>query len=247
MEYLKFEDNEGIGVLTLNRPDKLNSFNTGYLAELDSFLDTVSCRVLVITGAGRAFCAGGDIQWEKEIGELSAKETKLVMGDLQKLLLRLENLPIPVIAAVNGHAVGGGSELAMACDIRIASKSAKFIHPETNLGVVAPLGGTQRLPRLVGLGRAKLMLYTGMVVDADQAFEWGLVDMVADDCVALALNIAKQIVDKPAKALELTKKVINKNYSQDLVDKDELDYYVHCSKTDENKNRLNAFLSKKQR
>jgi enoyl-CoA hydratase/carnithine racemase len=132
----------------------------------------------------------------------------------------------------------------MACDIRIATKSAKFSHPETHLGVVAPLGGTQRLPRLIGIGKAKLMLYTGMEIDATTAYEWGLVDLIAEDNALMtkAMEIAQQITIKPQKPIELTKKAINKNFYKDLIDKDELDYYVTCSKTPENKERLKNFL-----
>jgi enoyl-CoA hydratase len=240
-------DNE-IGTLTLNRPHKLNAFNTEVLLDLEALINEISknnkLRVLIITGAGRAFCAGGDLLWEKAIGELQSKDTKKVIANLQKLFLQIDQLPQPTIAAINGYAVGGGVELAMTCDIRIASKSAKFVHPETHLGVVAPLGGTQRLPRLIGIGKAKLMLYTGMEIDATTAYEWGLVDLITEDTALMtkAVEIAQQISIKPQKPIELTKKVINKIFHKDLIDKDELDYYVACSKTPENKERLKNFF-----
>jgi enoyl-CoA hydratase len=245
-------DNE-IGTLTLNRPHKLNAFNAEVLMELEALINKVSktkeLRAIIITGAGRAFCTGGDLLWEKEIGEMQSKDTKKVILNLKKLFLKIEQLPQPTIAAINGYAVGGGVELAMACDIRIATKSTIFSHPETHLGVVAPLGGTQRLPRLIGIGKAKLMLYTGMEIDATTAYEWGLVDLIAEDTALMtkAMEIAQQITTKPQKPIELTKKAINKNYHKDLIDKDELNYYVACSKTPENRRRLNSFIESRRK
>jgi enoyl-CoA hydratase len=250
---IEFKIDNAIGTLTLNRPQKLNAFNAEVLLELEALINKISktkeLRAIIITGAGRAFCTGGDLLWEKEIGEMQSKDTKKVILNLKNLFLKIEQLQQPIIAAINGYAVGGGVELAMACDIRIASKSAKFIHPETHLGVVAPLGGTQRLPRLIGIGKAKLMLYTGMEIDASTAYEWGLVDLIAEDTALMtkAVEIAQQITTKPQKPIELTKKAINKNYHKDLIDEDELDYYVACSKTNENKERLNNFIETRRK
>jgi len=140
----------------------------------------------------------------------------------------------------------GGNELAMACDIRIALPSAKIIHPETSLGTVAPLGGTKRLPRLIGLGRTKYMLFTGSAIDSKTALEWGLVDfLVSENNIDSFLkSIVSKILSKPKKALELTKKSVNENYIKDLTDDFEADSYVKCSKSNENKKILNKILNK---
>jgi len=169
------------------------------------------------------------------------------MSGLQRLFCSIEELKQPVIAAVNGHAVGGGAELAMACDIRIANDSAVFIQPETSLGVVAPLGATQRLPRLVGLGRAKLMLYSGGPIDGTTAAEWGLMDLLVEDVMNSALELAHAIAEKPAAAVSATKKLVNKHYLDDLQDADELREYVKSAHSEENKKRLQAFLDRKKK
>ena len=156
-----FQSKGSIGTIILNNPKKLNAFDFGMIKELDNILEKIKkskLKAVIIKGSGKSFCVGGDIYWEKHICELSVKEAKKEITFVQNVFSRIETLPQVFIAVINGHAVGGGNELAMACDIRIALPTAKFIHPETMLGTVAPLGGTKRLPRLIGLGRAKYMI-----------------------------------------------------------------------------------------
>ena len=168
---LIYEKKGNIGVLTINRPEKLNALSNELTEELKRFLDGVEnddgLRVLVMTGAGeKAFMAGADI---KELVDRDALVGRRVSRTRQTIFSRIENLPIPVIAAVNGYALGGGLELALACSIRICSEQAQFGAPEVKLGIIPGDGGTQRLPRLVGLGRAMEMILTGDFIDAQEA------------------------------------------------------------------------------
>src|SRR5215216_7832345 len=168
-----------IATVTVNRPDKLNALNDQVIAELDEAIDSVrdSADVggVIVTGAGRAFVAGADISELEKHGAVSAKA---LAQRGQDVFRKFETSPKPVIAAVNGFALGGGCELAMACHIRIASEAAKFGQPEVKLGLIPGYGGTQRLPRLVGKGRALQLLMTGEVIDAAEALRIGLVNKV---------------------------------------------------------------------
>jgi len=244
-----FKNRGNAGVLTLNNPRKLNSFDFSMIKELDKVLDNIKksdFKVIVIKGTGKSFCSGGNIMSEKEIGALNTKKAKERIKFVQRVFSKIEKLPQVFIAVMQGHIVGGGNELAMACDIRIALPSAKIIHPETSLGTVAPLGGTKRLPRLIGLGRTKYMLFTGSAIDSKTALEWGLVDfLVSENNIDSFLkSIVSKILSKPKKALELTKKSVNENYIKDLTDDFEADSYVKCSKSNENKKILNKILNK---
>ena len=161
-ENLLYEKSEGIGTITINRPKALNALNAATVSELDMLIGEIAAdpevRVVIVTGAGpKSFVAGADIV---EMGPLDAIDGRAWGKKGQDVFTRLENLPQPVIAAVNGFALGGGCELAMACDIRIAADTAKFGQPEVGLGITPGFGGTQRLPRIVGKGRAKELLYT---------------------------------------------------------------------------------------
>tara|TARA_Y100000310_G_scaffold344679_1_gene458743 strand:- start:585 stop:1349 length:765 start_codon:yes stop_codon:yes gene_type:complete len=246
-----FDSKEHAGTITIKNPEKLNCFDLSMINELDKLLDKIKksdLKVIIIKGSGKSFCAGGDISWEKQVGSLSLQKAKEQMNFVQSVFSKIENLPQAVIAVINGHAVGGGNELAMACDMRIALPSAKFIHPETSLGTVAPLGGTKRLPRLIGLGKAKYMLFTGRVIDSKTALEWGLVDfLVAEDKIDSFLgDLVSEIAKKPVKALELTKKSVNSDYLKDLQDDFEAESYIKCSRTKENSEILKGFLRKKK-
>lgn len=181
-ENLKIADSDGIRTITINRPEKLNALNVATVAELDAAItDVVSddaVEAVVITGAGdKAFVAGADISELQSLDPVEAKEFAL-RG--QAVFSRLERLSIPVIAAVNGYALGGGCELAMACHIRVASSNAVFGQPEVKLGLIPGYGGTQRLPRLIGRGRALEILLTGRNVDAREAKQIGLVTAVCE-------------------------------------------------------------------
>jgi enoyl-CoA hydratase len=179
---LLVEDVDGARWVTVNRPDKLNALNREVLAELEAVLvaarEDTAVRALVLTGSGeKAFVAGADIA---EFQGLSAGQAEALSRRGQQLFDAIEGSPIPVIAAVNGFALGGGCELAMACHLRIASANARFGQPEVKLGLIPGYGGTQRLPRLVGRGRALELLLTGAMIDAATAHAWGLVNRVVE-------------------------------------------------------------------
>ncbi|MBS3128666.1 enoyl-CoA hydratase/isomerase family protein [Candidatus Woesearchaeota archaeon] len=245
-----FKKEKNIGRIILNNPEKLNAFNFSMIKELYQILEKIQksqLKAVVVTGAGKAFCAGGDISWESDIGRMRASEAKEQIKYVQKVFSKIEQLPQAVIALINGAAVGGGNELAMACDIRVALPEAKFIHPENSLGTIAPLGGTKRLPRLVGLGRAKYMLFTGEAIDSKKALEWGLVDfLVPNEKISDFMeSMLSRIERNPIKAIGMTKKSVNSHYFKDLTDKFEADSYVMLSRSQENKQILENFLRKK--
>jgi len=187
----------GIATLTVNRPDKLNALNAATMAELGSAIDEVRARDdisgLIVTGAGRAFVAGADIS---ELANATAVSARTLAIEGQRIFRRFETSPKPVVAAVNGFALGGGCELALACHIRIASEHAKFGQPEVKLGICPGYGGTQRLARLVGKGRALQLILTGETIDAAEAYRIGLVNRVvsADSLIESATALLKQIV-----------------------------------------------------
>jgi len=187
---------DGIATLTVNRPDKLNALNAATITDLGEAIEEVRSRAdirgLIVTGAGRAFVAGADISELAAETPMSARELAL-KG--QKIFSRFESSPKPVIAAVNGFALGGGCELALACHIRIASEQAKFGQPEVKLGICPGYGGTQRLARLVGKGRALQLLMTGETIDAAEAYRMGLVNRVvaADSLINTATGMLRQI------------------------------------------------------
>ena len=247
-----FHTKGSIGTILLNNPKKLNAFDYEMIKELDNALEKIkkgNLKAIIVKGAGSSFCSGGDILWEKEVSNLNAKKAKEQMRFLQNVFSKIENLPQIFIAILHGYIVGGGNELAMACDIRVALPSARFIHPETSLGTVAPLGATKRLPRLIGLGKAKYMLFTGDTIDSKTAFEWHLVDfIISKKRINSFLNsLLSKIIKNPAKALALTKKSVNENYLDDLNDDFELNSYIKCSRSEENKEILNRFLRKNKK
>ena len=205
---LKIDIKEGIATVVNNRPDKLNALNTLFFEEMNMFLDNVpeEVKVIVVTGAGKAFVAGADIS---EMKGKSPEEGEAFSRLGQKTFDKLEQLDIPVIAAVNGFALGGGCELAMACDFRLASTKAKFGQPEVNLGIVPGYAGTQRLSRLVGLGNALYMIMTADMVGADEAKQMGLVQKVVEpgELMDLAYKMAKKIMSKGPNAIKFAKMV----------------------------------------
>ncbi|MFH1176318.1 MAG: enoyl-CoA hydratase-related protein [Acidobacteriota bacterium] len=197
-QYLLFEDVDGVRVVTINRPEKLNALNAQVLVELDLAVEeaatAAAVRALVLTGAGeKAFVAGADIA---EFVALTPAGAQELARRGQRLFTTIEELDKPVIAAVNGFALGGGCELALACHLRVASRNAKFGQPEVKLGLIPGYGGTQRLPRLVGRGRALELLLTGGMIDAATAHSWGLVNRLveAGDARAGALKLAEEIL-----------------------------------------------------
>lgn len=224
MEYreynnILFEAKEGIGYVTMNRPKALNALNTEVVAELDDLFTKIEAddevKVVIITGAGRAFIGGADIAYMGALDGLKGRE--FVMQG-QAVMDKIENLSKPVIAAINGFSLGGGNELAMSCDIRIASEAAKFGQPEVNLGIIPGYGGTQRLPRLVGKGVAKKLILTGAMIGAEEALKIGLVDEVvpADELMTRAEEMAKTIMTKAPIAVKMAIAAINNGMNTDL-------------------------------
>jgi enoyl-CoA hydratase len=249
---LIYEKKENIGILTVNRPDKLNALSHELTEELDRFLNEVEkdidLRVLVITGAGeKAFVAGADIN---ELVERDALKGRSVSRFRQDLFARIENLPVPVIAAVNGFALGGGLELALACNIRVASEKAQFGAPEVKLGIIPGDGGTQRLPRLVGLGRAMELVLTGDFIDALEAHRIGLVNMVVphDELMDNVMTFAKKIASRPPLAVRYAKEAVNRSQEGDTASGYALESYLHalaCT-TEDKKEGVAAFLEKRK-
>jgi enoyl-CoA hydratase len=208
-----YEKSEGIATITINRPDALNALNLETIREIDARLqeaeDDQEVKVVVITGAGdRAFSAGADLNMMKGAGPIGG--TELSMHG-QKVCNHAEALGKPVIASISGYALGGGIELAMACDIRIASENAQFGQPEINVGLIPGWGGTQRLPRYVGKGIAKEMIFTGKRIDAKTAERMGLINAVvpADQLKAKTRELALELAGKPPIAIKLSKALIN--------------------------------------
>jgi enoyl-CoA hydratase len=213
-ENLLVERKGAVGIITINRPKSLNSLSRATVAELAAAVEEVSVdasvRAIILTGAGeKSFVAGADIA---EFNTLQSAEQAVEYARAgQAVLNRIERLPKPVIAAINGYALGGGCELAMACDIRMAADTARLGQPEVNLSIIPGYGGTQRLPRLVGRGMAKLLALGGDPVMAPEALRIGLVDVVvpAAELMAKALELAEKLASKPPVALRLIKQAIN--------------------------------------
>lgn len=221
MEYeiLKLEIKESIGIITINRPEAMNALNSGFFTEMDKMLgevrdnDNISC--LIITGEGKAFAAGADIAEMVDMGSSAAEEFS-VNG--QNTFRSIEKFEKPVIAAVNGFALGGGCELAMSCDFRIAGSRAKFGQPEVNLGLIPGFAGTQRLSRLVGLADALYLLMTGEMIGAEDALRLGLVQKITEpeELLDETFKIAKSISSKGPKAVVLVKKVVREGFESGL-------------------------------
>ncbi|MBA4321858.1 MAG: hypothetical protein C0408_03475 [Odoribacter sp.] len=208
---LNYQEESGIGILTISRPEARNALNSLFFKEINDFLGSVGSmrdlKVLVITGEGKAFVAGADIA---EMQKMNVSEGYSFSKAGQDTFNRITNLEIPVIAVVNGYALGGGCELAMACDIRIASTEAKFGMPEVGLGLIPGYGGTQRLSRLVGLGDAFYMILSGQMIDAADALRIGLVQKVVEpqNLMSEAKNLASKIAEKGPFAVRTARKVI---------------------------------------
>lgn len=240
-----------VAILTINRPDKLNALNiqvhTEGVAALDELKRDDSVRVLVITGAGeKSFIAGADISE-------FADKTPVTQRDLfneRTFFNSIDNFPKPVIAMVNGFCLGGGNELALACDIRIASENARFSQPEINLGIMCGGGGTQRLTHLIGEGRAMEMVLTGDMIDAETAHRFGLVNHVypAAELEAKTLELANKIAEKAPIALQLTKEAV-KFASRSNLDEGlrrEVDLFAICFSTEDKAEGVAAFLEKRK-
>ncbi|MCL4464339.1 MAG: short-chain-enoyl-CoA hydratase [Firmicutes bacterium] len=251
-ENLLFEKQDDVAIVTVNRPKALNALNAPTLRELEQVFTQLaedeSVSVVILTGAGeKAFVAGADIAFMQELTAIEARKFAL-LG--QAAFNKIENLPQPVIAAINGFALGGGCELAMACDIRLASENAKFGQPEVNLGVPPGFAGTQRLPRLVGKGRAKELLYTADMIDAQEAYRIGLVNKVfpAAELLDAAQKMAKKIATKGQIAVRLTKSAVNQGLEMDAERgmAYEAEVFGLVFSTEDQKEGMKAFLEKRK-
>ena len=248
---LLFENQDGVGMLTMNRPAALNALNAETVGELAEFFTAVakdsSVKVIILTGAEKAFVAGADI---KEMLPMSAAEAQAWCCLAQGVFNMLETLPQPVIAAINGFALGGGCELAMACDIRIASEKAKFGQPEVTLGIIPGFAGTQRLPRLVGKGIAKELIYTGDMIDAQEALRIGLVNKVvaAEELLPTAKAMAQKIMSRGMFAVQTAKVAIHHGLNTDLATGSAYEaslFGVTCA-TEDKKEGMTAFVEKRK-
>jgi enoyl-CoA hydratase len=249
-ETLSVTTSDRIATITVNRPDKLNALNDRVIAELGDAIDAAreSAEVagIILTGAGRAFVAGADISELETHGAISAK---MLAQRGQDVFRRYETSPKPVVAAVNGFALGGGCELAMACHIRIASDAAKFGQPEVKLGLIPGYGGTQRLPRLIGKGRALQLLLTGEIIDANEAYRIGLVNRVvtAADLIATATAMLHGILANGPLAVAYCVEVVNRGYDLTLDEALTLEATAFglLAATDDKREGTQAFLDKR--
>ena len=251
-KYLLLEKEDGIGILYINRPDAMNALNTGVLEEIIQAVGEISrdneIQVLIITGAGdKSFVAGADI---KEMHGLTAVEGREFGYIGQAAFRAIEKLEKPVIAAVNGFALGGGCELAMAADIRLASEKAKFGQPEVGLGITPGFGGTQRLPRLVGEGRAMELILTANTINAEEAYRIGLVNHInpAADLLDEARKMARKIMANAPLAVKYAMSAVNKGLQTDIDTgmAIEADLFGICFATEDQKAGMGAFLNKEK-
>lgn len=251
-ENILFENNEGIGIVTINRPKALNALNAATLTDIDQVFDEIakddSVKAVIVTGSGeKAFVAGADIT---EMAPMSAVEGRNFGKLGQAVFNKVENVNKPVIAAVNGFALGGGCELSMACDFRIASEKAKFGQPEVTLGIIPGFAGTQRLSRLVGKGLAKEILFTGDMIDAQEAHRIGLVNKVVapEELMAVATKIAKRIASRAPIAIQLCKAAVNEGMDMDLQSgvAYEAEAFGLCFATADQKEGMGAFVEKRK-
>ena len=250
MSFVKFEKQGNVAVLTIDRPEALNALNSQVLCDLDAAISQVEAddevRVVVLTGAGRSFVAGADIGEMVNFSAIDGKKFGVHGGSI---FLRLENLSKPVIAAINGFALGGGCELAMACDIRIASEKAKFGQPEVGLGITPGFGGTQRLARIVGVSNAMELILTAKNINAQQAKEIGLVSHVypPEELMDKALELANAICANAPIAVSESKRCIRMGMQTDIATGSAFEaeaFGVTCGTQDKNEG-MGAFLAKR--
>lgn len=250
-EHILFEVSEGIATITVNRPTAMNAMTRRMLEELEDAVAEVAVRgdirVAIITGAGaKAFIAGADIAAMRDMDAPRGRELALLA---HRIYAAIERSPKPYIAAVNGYALGGGCELALACDIRIASDNARFGQPEVNIGVLPGFGGTQRLPRLIGRGRALEMILTGEMIDAAEACRIGLANRVVPptELMSEARGLAAKIAAKSGIMVGLCKDAVNNGLEMDLARgcAYEAELFGFCFATADQKEGMAAFLEKR--
>lgn len=250
MGFIKLEQQGHVGIVTIDRQEALNALNSQVLTDLEEVLDKVETNdeiyVVVLTGAGRSFVAGADIAEMKELNAVQAK----AFGDHgNNVFLRIENLSKPIIAAVNGFALGGGCEISMACDIRLASEKAKFGQPEVGLGITPGFGGTQRLPRLTGSAKAMELILTARIIGAAEALSIGLVNAVypSEELMPKALEMANAIAAQAQVAVRASKQCIRKGMQTDINTGAtyEAMAFAICFDTEDQREGMGAFLEKR--
>ena len=250
MALVNYETKEAIGIITINRPEALNALNSSVLDELSAVLDGVdqqTIRCLILTGAGeKSFVAGADIG---EMSTLTKAEGEAFGKKGNDLFRKLETFPIPVIAAVNGFALGGGCEIAMSCDFRIAADTAMFGQPEVGLGITPGFGGTQRLARLIGPGMAKQLIYTARNIKADEALRVGLVNQIVplEELLPTAEKLASTIAKNAPIAVRACKKAINEGLELNMDEAIALEEKIFgdCFETEDQREGMANFLRKK--
>jgi len=249
---IRYEKENHIAIITLNRPKSMNAIDSIFIWEFHQLFDEIKdddeVDAVIITGSEKVFAAGADI---KEVGDIKTPvQAHEFVTKVQSLFNKIENLEKPVIAAVSGLALGGGCELSLACDIRIAAENTLFGQPEIKIGVIPGGGGTQRLPRLVGVGRAKELLYTGDPIDAEEAYRVGLVNKVVPVVSLMdeAKKMATEFMQKPVYALKMIKACVNNGFSMDL--RSALAYEARCFEflfsTEDQKEGMKAFMEKRK-
>ncbi len=249
MEFITYEQEGQVGIITINRPKALNALNSQVLEEIEAAfkaIDLDAVRAVILTGAGeKSFVAGADIG---EMSTLTKAEGEAFGKKGNDVFRMIETFPIPVIAAVNGFALGGGCEISMSCDIRICSENAVFGQPEVGLGITPGFGGTQRLARLVGSGMAKQMIYTARNIKADEAFRIGLVNAVypQEELMAAAKKMAAGIAKNAPIAVRACKKAINDGLEADMDDAIVIEekLFGSCFETEDQKYGMAFFLDK---
>ena len=251
MGYVEYRQDGFVGVMTINRPKALNALNEDVLKDIEGAFDAVdlnTTRVIVLTGAGeKTFVAGADIAAMSAMTKAEGEAFGKFGNDIFR---KIETFPLPVIAAVNGFALGGGNELAMSCDIRICSENAVFGQPEAGLGITPGFGGTQRLARLIGVGKAKEMVYGARNIKADEAYRVGLVNAVypQEELMAAAMKLAGTIAKNAPIAVRNCKKAMNDGLQTDMDEAIVIEekLFGGCFETEDQKEGMAAFLEKRK-
>jgi enoyl-CoA hydratase len=250
--FIESQIEEGIATITINRPKSLNALGQEVLEQLGQAIEAVgqddNVKAVIITGSGdKAFVAGADIS---QMVDMTAMQSRDYSIFAHKVFAAIEKLPKPVIAAVNGYALGGGNELAMSCDIRVASEAAKFGQPEITLGIIPGFGGTQRLSRIVGKGKALELILTGGMIDAKTAESIGLVNVVVppEELLATAKKIAKKIAGFSPLTIAFAKEAVNRGLDMTLDQgrEYEIEIWTNCFTTEDQDIGMKAFLSKQK-
>ncbi len=248
---LIFHEENKIGVITINRQKVMNALDSQSMLELSHLLDRIgdsNLRCLILTGAGdKSFVAGADI---KEMKDMNRKQGENLSRDGNGVMRKLETFRAPVIAAVNGYALGGGLEMALACDIRLASENASFAMPETTFGIIPGYGGVQRLSRIIGQGRAREMVFTAIRIGAQEAYAWGLVNAVypQPELLPAAHKLAERIASNAPIAIMSAKKIMNESVGLNLAAADQLEReaFGNCFGTWDQREAMMAFVEKRK-